>query len=132
MSLEVVGDITGMWQESVQSVSTGLAGMGTQELADTTQRWADALDVLGGTAQIVSAAAALLTTRNAVELALAASEAGARAVNPLTWPMIALGFGAAAMTAAFVGSLTYNYTVKADLSTGSGTLTMTNTLGALT
>lgn len=51
VGLEVVGDIGGMWQESVQNVSTGLAGLGADELAGSAQYAADALDVFAGLAQ---------------------------------------------------------------------------------
>ena len=129
--LEVVGDITGMWQESVQNVSTGLAGLGTEELANSTQAFADALDVLAGTAQVVSVAASLLAMRNARETAEVAAEVAVKAANPLTWPLVAAGLAAAAMTSAFVYSYTRDYTIQADLGTASGSLAMATTVGAV-
>lgn len=130
--LEVAGDLTGMWQESVQNVATGLAGLGTEELAANTQRLADALDVLGGTAQIIAAAASLLTLRNAKETVQLAGEVAAKAANPLTWPMIALGVTAAAATGAVVYAMVREqHTVRADLGTASGALGMATTVGAL-
>ena len=99
--LEVIGDITGMWQESVQNVSTGLAGLGTEELASSTQAFADALDVLAGTAQVVSVAASLLAMRNARETAELAAE------------------------------VARDYTIQADLGTASGSLAMATTVGAV-
>lgn len=129
--LEVVGDITGMWQESVQNVSTGLAGLGTEELASSTQAFADALDVLAGTAQVVSVAASLLAMRNARETAELAAEVAVKAANPLTWPLVAAGLAAAAMTSAFVYSYVRDYTIEADLGTASGSLAMATTVGAV-
>lgn len=129
--LEVVGDITGMWQESVQNVSTGLAGLGTEELANSTQAFADALDILAGTAQVVSVAASLLAMRNARETAELAAEVAVRAANPLTWPLVAAGLAAAAMTSTFVYSYVRDYTIQADLGTASGSLAMATTVGAV-
>lgn len=129
--LEVVGDVAGMWQESVQNVSTGLSGLGTGEWAERTQALADALDVFQGTAAIIAALSSAGSIRNTIESAKAAAEASARSLNPLTWPLVAAGLAAGAATGAFAYGIMREHTLKANLSNPSEALATAVTAGVL-
>ena len=131
MGLEVAADMAGMWQESVQNVTTGISGLGASELAQTTQKAADALDVMAGSMQIVSVAASLMTTVNAAQTAKAVAGIAARSWNPVGWANIALAFGAAALAAGVTYGITRNYKLKADLSDPSQVQAVVQQIGVL-
>lgn len=129
--LEVVGDITGMWQESAQNVATGMSGLGADELGSTTQAFADALDILGGTAQVISVMASVAAARNTLEIPQIATAAAALATNPFTWAWLAIALAAGTATAAFAYGISREYTLKANLSNPSESLATAITAGVL-
>lgn len=116
MGLEVVADMGGMWQEAAQNVATGMSGLGAQELADTSQRAADALDIMAGSMEIIGGIATIMTTLNARATAQAVAATAANATNPIGWGKIAIALGAAGLTAATVYPIVRSYRLKADLS----------------
>lgn len=132
MGLEVVADMGGMWQEATQNVATGMSGLGATELADSTQRAADALDVMAGAMQIVSGIATIMTTLNAKAAAQAVAGTAANATNPIGWGKIAIALAAAGVAAAVTYPLVRNYTLKADLSKPSEVQGVVQKLGVLT
>lgn len=132
MSLQVVGDVAGMWEESVNSVSSGMSGLGAEGLAGSTQDLAAALSLLSGTAQIFAGVTALLTIRNAISAADLSARVAAMSANPIAWPMLALGVAVGAAGAALVYSFVREYTIRSDLSTGSGALIAATQVGVLT
>lgn len=132
MGLEVVADMGGMWQEATQNVATGMSGLGMTELADSTQRAADALDVMAGSMQIVSGIAAIMTALNAKAAAQAVAGAAVNASNPIGWGKIAIALAAAGVAAAVTYPLVRSYTLKADLSKPSEVQGVVQKLGVLT
>lgn len=131
VGLDVIGDVSGMWQESVQNVASGMSGMGASELGTTTQALADALDVFAGTASVISVLVSLRGARNAVETAQVVAQATAKAVNPLTWPWLIAAIGAGAAVGAFAYGITRNYQLKANLANPSESLATAVTAGVL-
>lgn len=123
MGLEAIADMGGTWQAAVQSVATGMSGLGADELASTTQKAADALDVFAGTLQIVAVAASIMSSVNAAKTAQAVASTALAAANPLMWPNVAIALGAAALAGSLLYAVT-SYKLKADLSTPSGVTAM--------
>lgn len=131
VGFDVIGDVSGMWQEGVANVASGVSGMGAEGLGTTTQTLADALDVFAGTASIISVLASLRSAYNAVEAVQVAALATTRAVNPITWPWLAAALAVGAATAAFAYGVTRNYQLKANLSDPSESLATAMTVGVL-
>lgn len=129
--LDVIGDVSGMWQEGVANVASGMSGMGADELGTTTQVLADALDVFAGTASIISILASMRAARNAIDTAEVVARATALASNPLTWAWLAAAIGAGAATATFAYGITRNYQLKANLANPSESLATAMTVGVL-
>lgn len=129
--LEVVGDLSGMWQEGIANVASGVSGLGADELGRTTQALADALDVFAGTVSIVSLLASMRAARNSIDLAEVVAKATALASNPLTWAWLAAAVGAGAATAAFSYSVVRNHRLKANLANPSESLATALTVGAI-
>ena len=130
--LDVIGDVSGMWQEGVANVASGMSGMAADELGTTTQVLADALDVFAGTASIISILASVKAARNSIDTAQVVARASALAANPLTWAWLAAGIGAGVATAAFAYGITRNYQLKANLANPSESLATALTVGAVT
>lgn len=131
VGFDVIGDVSGMWQEGVANVASGVSGMGAEDLGTTTQTLADALDVFAGTASIISVLASLRSAYNAVEAVQVAALATTRAVNPVIWPWLAAALAVGAATAAFAYGVTRNYQLKANLSDPSESLATAMTVGVL-
>ena len=131
VGFDVIGDVSGMWQEGVANVASGVSGMGAEDLGTTTQTLADALDVFAGTASIISVLASLRSAYNAVEAVQVAALATTRTVNPVTWPWLAAALAVGAATAAFAYGITRNYQLKANLSDPSESLATAMTVGVL-
>lgn len=131
VGLDVIGDVSGMWQEGVANVASGMTGIGADELGTTTQTLADALDVFAGTASIISILASMRAARNAVDTAEVVARATALASNPLTWAWLAAAVGAGVATATFAYGLTRNYQLKANLANPSESLATAMTVGVL-
>lgn len=132
MGLEVVADMGGMWQEAAQNVATGMSGLGATELADSTQRAADALDVMTGAMQIIGGVATLMATLNAKASAEAVARTAANSWNPVGWGRIAIALAAAGIAAGVTYPLVRSYTLKADLSKPSEVQGVVQKLGVLT
>ncbi len=132
MGLEVAADIGGMWQESIQSVSTGLAGIGADELADTTQTAADAMDAMVGSMQIIGGIVTIIQSLNSMAAIKAVTGTVANASNPIGWGKIALATGAAALAAGVTFPLVRNYRLKANLENPSEVQGLVQTLGVIT
>lgn len=131
MMLEVAADVGGMWQESVQNVSTGMAGLGAQELADTTQQAADAMDVMVGSMQIVGGIVTIIQSLNAAAAVKAVTGTVLNSTNPIGWGRIALATGAAAIAAAVTFPIVRNYRLKANLESPSDVQGLVQTLGVI-
>lgn len=133
MTLAVVADVSGMWQESTQAVASGISGMGADTLGDSVQRAADALDIFSGLAQIGAIAATLIMADTAKETAEAGAKTAIAAANPLTWGNIALALAAAGVGAACVYAYAKHreHRLSANLSNPSEALALAQTVGVL-
>ena len=131
MGLEVVGDMAGMWKESTSALASGISGLGASETADQLSKLTSALDILAGSMQIAGTVATILSSLNSVSSAEAAAETAVNAaLGPIGWGKIALAVAAMGT----VSALTYSimaYTLRADLSTPSGTQAVTQSLGVI-
>lgn len=132
MGLEVAADIGGMWQESIQNVATGMSGLGAQELTGTTQKAADALDVMVGSMEIIGGVVTVIQSLNSMAAIRAVAGTVANASNPIGWGKIALATGAAALAAGVTFPLVRNYRLKANLENPSEVQGMVQTLGVIT
>ena len=131
MGLEVIGDITGMWQEGTASIAGGVAGLGATGMGDTIMVLADALDVLSGSMAIVSGISTVMQNINAVKAGQATAEtAASMAMGPIGWGKIALALGAMTASAAVVGGFMH-YTLKGNLSNPAELQGITQTIGAI-
>lgn len=126
-----IASITGELSGGVSMLSSAMGDLGIGETSDATQALVQSLSLMSGIAQMAGAAAAVMAVRNASETAALAAQVSAMSVNPFSWPMLIAGLAAGATAAAFVYSLTREYTIRADLSTESGILSTVTQVGAL-
>ena len=89
MDLQVAGDVTGMWAESVANVSAGISGLGLDSTLRSVQTAAEIVGIMDGLMQGISVMTSLISMYRSRETAEAALQTAAAVLTGQGWKVAA-------------------------------------------